>query len=426
MAVLVVVGLFILLLLMGMPISYAVGVPSMVYFLVFHPELLVIVPLRVFAGVDKESMIALPLFVTMGLMMNGGGITQRIIDVTMIFLGRIAGGLGLVNVAASMVFGGISGSSVADTASIGAVLIPQMTKAGYKKRIATGITVASSTVGMIIPPSVPMVIYAVASSSSVGRLFLAGATPGFMIGGFMLVITFILGRIKKWPREEKRWSVKDSAKTIIFAAPAILMPLFIVGVITLGVATPTEAAGLGVLYALVFGLLFYRQLKLRMIPAILKEAIYTSASIMMIVAFSSLFGWILINEHVPDMMANLLFSLHLSPSGALLLFSALLFFVGDFIDVSPAILLLTPIFLPAMMEMGISPIQFGAVLIVGLAIGLSTPPVGQCLNVANKVSGMDIIQTFVGSIPWLMANVVTLILLCYFPQLSLWLGDLFF
>jgi len=426
MAVGIVVGLFLLLLLLGIPISYAVGIPSMIYFLAFHPELLPIVPLRVFGGVDKISLIALPLFITMGLMMNAGGLTQRIIDVTMIFLGRIAGGLGLVNVAASMVFGGISGSSVADTASIGAVLIPEMTRKGYRKRIATGITVASSTVGMIIPPSVPMVIYAVASAQSVGRLFLAGATPGIMIGVFMLVITYLIGKRRKWPRETLRWTTRESIKKILEAAPAIGMPLFIVGVIVFGIATPTEAAGLGVLYALVFGLFVYRELKLRMIPGILKEAIYTSASIMMIVTFSSLFGWILINEHVPDMLARFLFSLNLPPAGALLLFAALLFFVGDFIDVSPAILLLTPIFLPAMMQMGISPIQFGAVLIVGLAIGLATPPVGQCLNVANKVSGMDIMQTCIGSLPWLLANAITLILLCIFPQLSLWLGNLLY
>jgi len=426
MAVGIVLGLFLVLLLLGIPICYAVGIPSMVYFLFFHPELLTIVPLRVFAGVDAISLIALPLFITMGLMMNAGGLTQRIIDVSMIFLGRIAGGLGLVNVAASMVFGGISGSSVADTASIGAVLIPEMTKKGYRKRIATGITVASSTVGMIIPPSVPMVIYAVASAQSVGRLFLAGATPGIMIGLFMLLITFVIGRVRKWPREERKWTARESVKKILLAIPAIGMPLFIVGVIVFGIATPTEAAGLGVLYALFFGVFVYRELKPRMIPGILKDAIYTSASIMTIVTFSSLFGWILINEHIPTMLANFLFSLHLPPAGALLLFSALLFFVGDFIDVAPAILLLTPIFLPAMMQMGISPIQFGAVLIVGLAIGLATPPVGMCLNVANKVSGMDIVQTCIGSLPWLLANAVTLILLCVFPQLSLWLGDLFF
>ncbi len=426
MAILVVLLAFVFLLFLGMPIAYAVGVPAVVYFLFFRPELLCIVPLRVFAGVDAISLIALPLFITMGLMMNAGGLTQRIIDVSMILFGRIRGGLGLVNVVASMIFGGISGSSVADTASIGAVLIPEMTKKGYRKRIATGITVASSTVGMIIPPSVPMVIYAVASSTSVGRLFLAGATPGIMIGLFMLVITYVLARRRNWPREEIRWSKQESVKKVLQALPALFMPLFIVGVIVLGVATPTEAAGLGVLYAFVFGAFFYRELKPRMIPKILKESVYISASIMIIVTFSSLFGWILINEHVPDMLAKVLFSLHIPNAGVLLLFSALLFFVGDFIDVAPAILLLTPIFLPAMMEMGISPIHFGAVLIVGLAIGLATPPVGMCLNVANKVSGMDVIQTCIGSLPWLLANALTLILLCIFPQLALWLGNLLY
>lgn len=411
---------FIVLLVLGVPIAYSLAIPALLYFF-FRPELISIVPLRVFAGTDAYALVALPLFISMGMMMNYGGITRRIIDFSMILVGRIRGGLALVNVLASMIFGGISGSSVADTASIGAILIPEMVKKGYDKRIATGVTVASSTVGMIIPPSIPMVIYAVVSSLSIGKLFLAGAIPGIMIGVLMLVISYFLGKKHKWPTEVLHLSMRETLKRIGAAIPALLMPAFVVGTIVFGVATPTEAAGMGVLYAFIFGVFVYRELKLKDILKALKECIYISASIMIIVTFSSLFGWILIVEHVPVMLSNFLFSLHLPNFAILLLFGALLFFVGDFIDVGPAILLLTPIFLPAATQLGIDPIHFGAVLVVGLAIGLSTPPVGMCLNVANKISGLGVVETFIGSIPWLFANAITVILMALFPPICLWL-----
>lgn len=420
MALIILLVSFIILLVLGIPIAYSLAIPTLLYFF-FRPELLSIVPLRVFAGADAYALIALPLFISMGMMMNYGGITRRIIDFSVIFVGRVRGGLALVNVLASMIFGGISGSSVADTASIGAVLIPEMVKKGYDKRTATGITVASSTIGMIIPPSIPMVIYAVVSSLSIGKLFLAGAIPGILIGVLMLVISYFLGIKHNWPTEVLHLSMRETLKRIGAGLPALLMPAFVVGVIVFGVATPTEAAGMGVLYAFIFGAFFYRELKLKDILKVFKDCIYISASIMIIVTFSSLFGWILINEHVPVMISNFLFSLHLPNFAILLLFAALLFFVGDFIDVGPAILLLTPIFLPAMTQLGIDPIHFGTLLIVGLAIGLSTPPVGQCLNVANKISGLDIIETFIGAIPWLFANVIMLILIALFPQICLWL-----
>jgi len=422
-APLVVVSVFIGLLVLGVPIAYSLGIPALLYFLFFRPELATIFPLRVFAGADVYSLIALPLFITMGALMNYGGLTRRIIDFCALipFIGRTKGGLALVNVLASMIFGGISGSSVADTASIGAVLIPAMVKRGYSKRVATGVTVASSTVGMIIPPSIPMIMYAWVSSVSVGKMFLAGAIPGILIGVLMLVISWFLGRKHDWPTEELRLSRRETLRRVGEVIPALLMPLFVVGVIVFGITTPTEAAGMGVLYAFVCGFFLYRELKLKDILKVLKETIYISASIMIIVTFSSLFGWILTVEHVPDMLSDFLFSLHLPNFAVLLLFAALLFFVGDFMDVGPAILLLTPIFLPAATRLGIDPVHFGTVLVVGLAIGLATPPVGQCLNVANKIAGLSVIETFVSAIPWLLANAIVLILVAVFPPICLWL-----
>ena len=414
------------LLVIGVPICYSLGVSAVLYFLVYQPSIVGILPLRIFAGTDSFAMLALPLFVLMGLLMNQGGITRRIIDFGMVFVGRMRGGLAVVNVIASMIFGGISGSSVSDTASIGAILIPEMTSKGYKNTTATGITVASSTMGMIIPPSIPMVIFGVASGASIGKLFWAGAIPGLLIGVVMIVIATILAYRGKWPTERITLTLGEFLRRSGRALPALLMPIAVVGTITLGIATPTEAAGMGVLYAFIIGLFFYRELKLKELPRLLTQSIRISATIMIITSFSRLYTWILVKEHVPLAITKFLTSINVPGGVALLLFSALLFFVGDFIDVGPAILLLTPILLPAFEGMGVSAIQFGTVLIVGLAVGLATPPVGQCLNVANKIAGLELTETFMAALPFLVANFIVMILVSVIPALSEWLPRLLF
>jgi tripartite ATP-independent transporter DctM subunit len=424
--VIVLFGSLLGLLVLGVPIAYSLALSAVLCFLIYQPNLVGILPLRTFAGTDSFAMIGLPLFVLMGLLMNHGGITRRIIDFGCIFVGRIRGGLAVVNVIASMIFGGISGSSVSDTASIGAILIPEMTNKGYKKTTATGITVASSTMGMIIPPSIPMVIFGVASGASIGKLFWAGAIPGVMIGLIMIAIAVILAYRGNWPTERISISFGEFVRRTGRAIPALLMPIAVVGTITFGIATPTEAAGMGVLYAFIVGFFFYRELKLKAIPSLVVRSVLISATIMIITTFSRLYTWILVKEHVPLAITNFLSSLHIPNYGVLLMFSALLFFVGDFIDVGPAILLLTPILLPAFQAMGISAIQFGTVLIVGLAVGLATPPVGQCLNVANKIAGLELTDTFVAALPFLVANFIVMILVSILPALSEWLPGILF
>ena len=412
---------FIILLVLGMPIAYSLAVPCVLYFIFLRPGLNSIILLRIFSGFDSYTFIALPLFITMGKIMSSGGITKMIIDVSLIIFGRIKGGLALVNVFASMIFGGISGSSVADTASIGSILIPEMVRRNYSKKETTGITVASSTVGMIIPPSLPMVIFSVASFESVGKLFLGGAIPGITVGLLQLLITYILAEKKDWPREKINMTKKEILNKIFRALPALIMPLFVVGVIVLGVATATEAAGMGLLYATICGFFIYRELNLEKFLIAIKESIYMSASLMVIITFTMLLGWIITVEGIPEIVGNYIFALNLPNYATLLLFGVFLLFIGEFLDVGPAILLVTPVFLPAMRSLGIDPITFGVVLIVGLSVGLITPPVGQCLNVASKISGLDIIQIFIGSLPWALANIITLILVCLFPQMSLFL-----
>jgi tripartite ATP-independent transporter DctM subunit len=413
-----------LFLIMGIPIAYSLGLSGFCYFLVVHPELLPVLPQRLFAGMDSYAMIALPLFVAMGLLMNAGGITGRLIDFSLLFVGRLRGGLGAVNVLASMIFGGISGSSVSDTASIGAVLIPEMKERGYTAEFASGVTVASSTMGMIIPPSVPMVIYALVAEESVGKLFLGSAIPGIMIGLIMLVITLGISYWKKYPKEEIRLSRKEQWVRIRQSILAAVMPVFVIGSVVLGIATATESAGIGVLYAFIVGIFVIRGLKLKNLPPILKSAVMTSAAVMIIIALSQLYVWILAIEHIPELVAAFVTGLNLPAVVILLCIDAIILLTGTFVDVSPAILLLTPVFLPAVQALGMTAVQFGVILISGLAVGLVTPPVGMCLNVASAISKLGIGRIFRAALPFLLANAITLVLITVVPALSMWLPGL--
>jgi tripartite ATP-independent transporter DctM subunit len=422
--VVILLGSLIAFLVLGIPIAYSLGLSGSLYFIINRPELISILPQRVFSGMNSYLMIALPLFIFMGLLMNTGGLTARLIDFSMIFVGRLRGGLGLVNVLASMIFGGISGSSVSDTASVGAVLIPEMEKKGYTPQFASGITVASSTMGMIIPPSIPMVIYAFVAEESVGKLFLGGVIPGLMIGIFMMGITLGISMWRKYPVEEVSLTYREILRRTRRGAPALFMPVFVVGAVVVGLATATEAAGLGALYAFVIGFFLYRGLNLRVLPSLLRDAILTSANVMIIIAFSTLYIWILALERIPEAVAAFIGGLDLPFVLILLVIDAIILFMGTFIDVSPAILLLTPVFLPALNAIGMSSIQFGAILITGLAVGLVTPPVGMCLNVASAITKLEIGTIFRAASPFLVANVITLVIVTLIPAASTWLPSI--
>ncbi|GAK56837.1 hypothetical protein U27_03801 [Candidatus Vecturithrix granuli] len=411
-------------LVIGIPIAYSLGLSAFSYFAFVHPELLSVLPQRFYSGMDSYAMIALPLFVLMGSFMNEGGITAQLIDFSLLFVGRLRGGLGLVDVMASMIFGGISGSSVSDAASIGSVMIPEMKRKGYALEFASGLTVAASTMGMIIPPSIPMVIYSHVSEESVGKLFMGSLIPGVMIGVFMLVITLVLSSWKKYPKEEVRLTPKQILTTTQRAILALFMPIIVIGSVVLGIATTTESAAVGVVYAFLVGYFVNKGLKLGKLPGLFKSAILTSANVMVVIALSQLYIWILAIERVPQAVAGVVTNLGLSAPVFILIFILIVLITGTFVDVSPAILLLTPVFLPAMLLLGVSKIQFGTILICGLAVGLVTPPVGMCLNVVSAVSKLSIVTIFRAALPFLLANLLTLILLSVFPQISNWLPAL--
>ena len=418
--VILLVSLF-LFLAIGVPIAYSLGLSTALYFLIFNNELLQVVPQILFAGMDSYTLIALPLFILMGQLMNESQITSRLIDYCLIFVGKIRGGLGLVNVISSMLFGGISGSSVSDTASIGSILIPEMKKRGYPEDYAAGLTVASSTMGMIIPPSIPMVLYAVTAQESVGRLFLGGVIPGILVGALQLLITIWLSNKNSYPREDREISLKIILKMTARNSYILFMPFFVVGSVILGIATATESAALGVFYALMIGVFLIKSLEKKRIYRALRSSVLTSAKIMIIIAFSKIFIWVLAYERIPDRLSEMISGFGLNPTGMLFLFIIIILIAGTFIDVSPAILLFTPVFLPSIIEMGISPILFGVVLVIGLAVGACTPPVGNCLNVCSIITGLSIGKIFKGAVPFLVANIITLFLIVIFPNIVVWL-----
>ena len=411
-------------LVLGVPIAYSLGLSALCYFLAHEPGLMVVMPQQLMAGMDSYALIALPLFIFMGQLMNASGITARLIDYCMVIVGRFRGGLGLVNISSSMLFGGISGSSTSDTASIGSILIPEMKRRGYPEQFAAGLTVASSTMGMIIPPSIPMILFAITAQESVGKLFLGGVIPGLMVGFFQIIFTLWISNKKKFPQENSKFELSTFLKESFRSSYILLLPIFVIGTVVLGIATATESAALGVFYAIITGCILTRKLTLKKFIDALRYSIMTSAKIMIIIAFSKLFIWILAYERLPDGLAYLVESFDLSLFWLMLLMILIILLAGTFIDVSPAILLLTPIFLPIVISVGGSPILFGVVLVIGLAVGACTPPVGNCLNVCSAVSGLKIGVIFRGALPFLAANVLTLLLIVLFPSLVLWLPSL--
>ncbi len=416
--------ILILLLVIGVPIAYSIGGAGIVYMLLRDPVFLMTLPQRVWSGTNNFIIIAMPLFMLAGEIMNRGGLTRRLIDFSMLLVRPFRGGLGEVNVVASMIFGGISGSSVADTSALGSILIPEMMKKGYPKGFSAGITVASSTMGMVIPPSVPMLMYAMVSGASVGKLFLAGLAPGLLVGVIQFILTYVLSKKNGYHPVHEKISTAQFVRTTKDGLLAVCMPVLIVLSVSLGIATASESAAIAVLYAVALGFFVYRELKVRDLTAAFKKTAIMSSSIMLIGGFTMIFTWILAVEQVPAAIANFLVSSGISAVGVFLLLDLLILIVGTFLDVTPCILLLGPMLLPVMRQFGMNELQFGAVMIVGLAIGLVTPPVGMCLNVANKICGMSIVDIFKSALPFIICNIIVLLLVTLFPPLSLWLPGL--
>lgn len=421
MAMIILLILLIFFAVLGVPLAFAIGVSCVTYISTNAPTFMSMVPQRIWNGAYSELMIAMPLFMLAGELMNTGGITKRIINFCLQLLKPFRGGLGEVNIVASMIFGGISGSSVADTSALGSILIPAMEDLGYPPDASAGITVASSTMGMIIPPSTPMIVYSMTSGASVGALFMAGAVPGLLIGATQLVLVYIISHRRGWHPKRTPFVFKEFASAILSGIPALLMPLFIIICVSFGVCTASESAGVAVLYSLLVGFFVYKELTWKAVLEALKKTLISSSSIMIIIGFTTIFTWVLTMQKVPQIVANFFIGLNMPAWGIALVFCVMILMIGTFIDVSPAILLLTPIMLPVMQNYGFSALQFGAMMITGLAIGLVTPPVGMCLNACNKINRMPIIAIFKGALPYLICNIIVLLAISLWGPLTTWL-----
>lgn len=420
----ILLALLIVFVIIGVPLAFAIGAACITY-LLSNPLLLQMLPQRIWNGAYSDLMIAMPLFMLAGDIMSSGGLTKRIISFCKQILRPIHGGLGEVNIVDSMIFGGISGSSVADTSALGSIIIPAMEADGYPRKVAAGITVASSTMGMIIPPSTPMIVYSMISGASVGALFLAGAIPGILVGLCQLAFVVFMSVKNHWHPEREKFNAKEFWQDILGGVPAILMPLFIILVVSTGICTASESAGAAVFYALIVGFFVYRELTWKDVWEAVKNTFVSSASVMIIIGFTTIFTWILTMEGVPDQVGAFFTSLNMPRWAIAIVFDIMILLIGCFIDVSPAILLLTPIMLPVMDAYGFSSLQFGAMLITGLAIGLCTPPVGMCLNVCNRIMKMPIVEIFKGAAPYLCCNVVVLVAISLWEPLTTGLPLLF-
>lgn len=423
MMALIVVGLFLLFIAFGIPIAFSLGLSSLIYMLIAGVPLTVI-PQTMFSGVNSFVMLAIPAFILAGNLMNAGGITNRIIDFANALVGHIRGGLALTNVASSLGFAGISGTALSDTASIGSVMIPAMKKQGYGSGFSAAVTSISSTVGPMLPPSLPMIIIGTLASISIGDLFLAGAIPGILLAIGFLIVTYIISVKRQYPKGERQ-PLSVVGKSFLGAFWALLMVVIILWGILGGYFTPTEAAVVCVVYALIVGKLVYRELDLKLVPSILVNTLSSTASILLLVGFANTFGWILVSEGVPILIADGILSITDNPFFVILLIIILLLVLGMFMETIAALVILFPVLLPVATSVGMDPIHFGVVMVLALMIGLSTPPVGVCLFVASSFAKVPITKTVKELMPYFAVAILVLLIVAYVPSLSLYLPGLF-
>lgn len=415
---------FLIALLIGMPVALALAVSSAIYlYLAGIP--LVVIPQKMFAGMDSFVLLCIPGFILAGNLMNGGGITERIIRFANALVGHVRGGLGLANVTGSMIFAGISGTAVAEAASIGAVMIPGMSKVGYDRAFAAALTAAASTVGPIIPPSVPMIIVGTLTGLSVGRMFLAGAVPGLLLGLGMMITCYVLAVRRGYPREP--WpGLRELFRGFAGAVWALLMTFIILFGIVGGVFTPTEAAVVSAIYAFVIGLFVYKGFGLRDVPRIVIDSAISAATLILLVGFANVFGWILTAERVPQAIAAGVLGITENKYVVILLINLLLLFVGMFMETIAALIILFPPLLAVATQVGIDPVHFGIFAVLNLMLGLTTPPVGVCLFVAANIAKISLSEISVAIWPFLVCNLIVLLLVSYIPAISLWLPNLFY
>jgi tripartite ATP-independent transporter DctM subunit len=415
----ILIAVFIVGLVIGLPVAVTLGVSSLSYLLVVGiPP--VVMPQKMYAGMDVFVLLSIPGFILAGNLMNRGGITERIIRFANSLVGWIRGGLGLTNVGASMLFGGITGTAVADAASIGGVMIPGMKKAGYPADFSAAVTAASSTVGPIIPPSVPMIIVGALSGISVGKMFLAGAIPGILMGLAMMITTYLIARKKNFPKQD--WQgFSEIGKSFAGAFWALAMTGIILYGLLSGIATPTETAIVASVYAMVIGLFIYRELPVLEIPKIVVDSAVSATGILLLVGFANVFGWILVSEQIPQAIASAVLSFTDNKFLVILIINILLLIVGMFMETIAALIILFVPLLALAVAVDIEPLHFATFAVLNLMIGLTTPPLGVCLFVCAGIARLPLTPVVIAILPFLFTNILVLLLVSYVPAISTWL-----
>ena len=424
MGLLILFALFFFLLIWGVPIAYALGVASLITF--FYEGISPAIAFqRVIGGLSIYSLIAVPFFIFAGELMLRGGIGTKLVNLCLALVGRVRGGLGQVNVISSMIFGGISGSAVADTSALGSMLIPMMDKAGYDKDYAVNVTVTSSLAGIVIPPSHNMVLYALAAggAASISNLFIAGVIPGILMCLSLCVAAYIVAVKRDYPHSPFP-GVRQTVAYALDAIPGILTGFIIVGGVLSGVFTVTESAAIGVIYALVIIVFLYRSLTLEGLIESLKATVRTTSMVMILVATASAFAYLLSIYRMPELVMATLQGVTDNPVIILLLLNLSFLILGCFMDMAALILICTPIFLPVAVAAGMDPTQFGILMMMNLGLGLTTPPVGACLFLGCTIGGIRMEQAVKTIWPFYLAIFVVLMLVTYVPQISLWLPNL--
>lgn len=426
MEILVLVLTFLILIAIGVPIAWSIGISSICTMLVSIPSIpaFTTVAQRMATGLDSFSLLAIPFFVLAGQIMNQGGIAKRLIAFAKSLVGSLPGGLAHVNIIAAMLFGAISGSSVAAASALGTMLGKTMEDEGYSKEFSAAVNVTSSTTGLVIPPSNILIVYSLASGGvSIAALFVAGYLPGILTGLLLMITAAIWSKYRNFPAGE-RSKLSTVVKTFVDALPSLLLLIVVIGGIVAGIFTATEAAAVAVLYCLILTFI-YGEVKVKDLPSIFLSSTATTAIVMLLIGTSMSMSWIMAYENIPQNITELMLSISDNKFVVLFIINLLLLFVGIFMDMTPAVLIFTPIFLPVVTNLGMDPTHFGIIMVLNLCIGLCTPPVGSVLFVGVGIAGTTIQKVIRPLLPLFIAMLISLMLVTYIPGLSLWLPRLF-
>lgn len=411
-------------LLLGTPIAFSIGL-SVVLTLSLREQLpMVILFQQTYQGLDSFTLLALPLFIMAGDLMGRVGLIDDLLAVCEVLLGKVRGSLAHANILGSMFFAGISGSATADTAAIGGILIPAMEKQGYDSDFAVAVTASSSVIGPIIPPSIGFVLYGATMMVSISDLFIAGIVPGIMLGISLMIPTAYISHKRNYPKSSRTYTVTEILKTMIRAIPAVIMPVLILGGILGGVFTPTEAADVAVVYALLVGILYYRSLNLRTVCTCITQSIISCGAVLLIVGFSGCFGSLVAMTQVPQAIAGFLMSFTSSKIVLLFLINIFLLIMGCVMESNAILLICAPILAPVAVQFGVDPVHFGVIFLLNIIVGLATPPFGMCLFIATSKADVSLAKAMRAIVPFCAAEIIVLFLITYIPEICLFLPRL--